>query len=73
MRNLLRDDFTFTKRHLGLALVAAGPVLIAVMLAAEWLDAESGGFGLVQRLGLALGVIAMMLGLLLIPLGDQPA
>ncbi|HML20405.1 MAG TPA: hypothetical protein PKD09_02075 [Aggregatilinea sp.] len=73
MRDIFRDDFTFTKRHLGVMLCAAGPVLIAAMLAAEWLDADSGGFGLVQRLGVVLGAAALVLGLSLIPLGNQPA
>ncbi|WP_119072328.1 hypothetical protein [Aggregatilinea lenta] len=73
MRDLLRDDFTFTKRHLGLILTAIGPVLIAAMLAAEWLDADSGGFGLAQRAGVILGAAALLVGLSLIPLGNQPA
>jgi len=42
-------------------------------MAAEVLDSDSGGFGLVQRAGTALGVLAALLGLTLLPLGDRPA
>ena len=69
----LDDEFTFTKRQLGALLVAAGIVAVTAMLAAEALDADSGGFGLVQRAGTAIGVLAVLLGLTLLPLGDRPA
>lgn len=69
----LDNDFTITKRQLGALLVAAGTLAIAAMLAAEALDPESGGFGLAQRAGTALGALALLLGLTLLPLGDRPA
>lgn len=72
MRDLLRDDFTFTKRHLGAALLVGGVLLAVAMLLAEWLDADSGGFGLVQQIGTAFGLLAAVLGATLLPLGDQP-
>ena len=72
MRDVLRDDFTFTKRHLGVALLAGGVLLAVAMLLGEWLDPDSGGFGLVQQVGTALGLVAAVLGATLLPLGDQP-
>lgn len=69
----LDDDFTLTKRQLGGALIAAGALAIVAMLAAEALDPDSGGFGLVQRAGTSLGVLSALLGLTLLPLGDRPA
>ncbi|HMM27513.1 MAG TPA: hypothetical protein PKD46_04425 [Aggregatilineaceae bacterium] len=72
MRRWLDDDFTVTKRQLGALLIAAGTLAIAAMLAAE-IDPESGGFGLAQRAGAALGALALALGLTLLPLGDRPA
>lgn len=69
----LDDDFTITKRQLGALLIAAGLLVVAAMLAAEVLDTESGGFGLAQRAGTALGALALLLGLTLLPLGDRPA
>lgn len=72
MYSLLREDFTFTKRHLGAALLVGGMLLVVAMLLAEWLDPDSGGFGLVQQVGTALGLAAAVLGTTLLPLGDQP-
>lgn len=69
----LDGDFTLTKRQLGGLLIAVGALAIVAMLAAEALDADSGGFGLVQRAGTALGALAALLGLTLLPLGDRPA
>lgn len=69
----LDDDFTFTKRLLGALLILAGLVAIAAMLAAEVLDADSGGFGLVQQAGVVLGALIALLGLTLLLLGDRPA
>jgi hypothetical protein len=70
---MLRTDFTLTKRHLGLILIAAGLGLIAGMLAAEWLDSQSGGFGTLQKMGVLTGVLSLIAGFMLLPLGNRPA
>jgi Ca2+/Na+ antiporter len=72
MFQMFRADFTLTKRHLGLILMAAGLVMIVVMIVAEWLT-RSGGFGTAQKLGTLLGVTSFVVGLTLLPLGNQPA
>lgn len=73
MFRIFSAEFTLTKRHLGLLLLAGGLVLIVGMVAAEWLDSQSGGFGTVQKLGLLAGIAATLIGLSLLPLGSQPA
>ncbi|NLE49927.1 MAG: hypothetical protein GX613_00855 [Chloroflexi bacterium] len=69
----LDNDFTLTKRQLGGLLIAAGTLAVVAMLAAEVLDADSGGFGLVQRAGTAFGILSVLFGWTLLPLGDRPA
>ncbi|NLX12002.1 MAG: hypothetical protein GXY36_20330 [Chloroflexi bacterium] len=73
MRRIFSPDFTLTKRQLGFILSASGVLLIVIMLAAELLDAQSGGFGMVQQLGVVVGVLSLVAGLALLPLGSQPA
>lgn len=70
---MLRTDFTLTKRHLGLILIAAGLSLILAMLAAEWLDSQSGGFGTLQQAGVLVGALSLIAGFMLVPLGNRPA
>lgn len=65
--------FTITKEMLGWLLIAVGAGCVLVMLGAEVLDADSGGFGTVQRIGTVGGGLAMLLGITLLPLGAQPA
>ncbi|MBN1200445.1 MAG: hypothetical protein JXJ20_01190 [Anaerolineae bacterium] len=72
MRKFFSADFTFTKRTLGLLLMAGGLILALGMVAAEWVG-QSGGFGTIQKMGVLLGVIAFVVGVTLLPLGDQPA
>ena len=66
-------DFTLTKRQLGWLLVVLGISVAVVMVAAEVVDSDSGGFGTVQQIGTAVGVLAALIGLTLLPLGDRPA
>lgn len=66
-------DFTLTKRQLGWLLVVLGITVAVVMVAAEVVDSDSGGFGTVQQIGTAVGVLAALVGLTLLPLGDRPA
>lgn len=71
---MLRKDYTFTKRHLGLLLVSGGTVAFFGLLAIDVLNAgREGGIGPAQQLGLFLAVAAVFIGLTLIPLGDAPA
>jgi hypothetical protein len=70
---MLRTDFTLTKRHLGLILMAAGLGLVVIMLAAEWLDSQSGGFGTLQKMGVMVGALSLIAGCTLLPLGNRPA
>jgi len=70
MRQIFSNEFTLTKRHLGLLFLAAGLLVLASVLTAEWLHA--GGFGTVQKMGALLGAASLLIGLTLLPLGDQP-
>jgi hypothetical protein len=71
--DFLSEDFSLTKRHLGVALLAAGVIVLAGMGAAEVLSVTSAGIGTMEKLGIAAGVLSTMIGLTLIPLGDRPA
>jgi len=63
-----------TKRQLGLFVVAISVVGLISITAVDILGAgEWAGFGPLQRLGIGLGLIAVIVGLLLIRLGDRPA
>lgn len=66
-------DFTLTKRHLGVILLAAGLVLSSGMVLVEALKSQSDGIGTVQKLGLLVGAASIIVGLTLIPLGNRPA
>ena len=63
-----------TKRQLGIIvivaglLVAAGTIGIDLVGAGQW-----GGFGPLQRIGLCLGAVSIVVGLILFSLGDRPA
>ncbi|MBN2303734.1 MAG: hypothetical protein JXQ72_04620 [Anaerolineae bacterium] len=64
-------DFTITKRHLGLLLIAAGLLAALAMVGAQVI--QSGGFGALQTMGAALGAVSVLVGLTLLPLGNRPA
>lgn len=71
---MLRKDYTFTKRHLGILLVTGGLAALIGLLAIDLLNAgREGGIGPAQQIGLALAALAVSTGLTLIPLGDAPA
>lgn len=71
---MFRDDFTLTKRHLGLLLLIGGAAGFLGILGIDILDAgREGGIGPAQQIALGLCLLAALLGLTLIPLGDQPA
>lgn len=70
---MLRNDFTFTKRQLGLLMVVIGILGIGGLLAIDLLSpGREGGIGPAQRLALGLMGMTVLLGLSLIPLGNQP-
>ena len=63
-----------TKRQLGLFIIAISLVGIISVTAVDILGAgEWSGFGPLQRLGIGLGLVAVIVGLLLTRLGDRPA
>ncbi|MBC7870426.1 MAG: hypothetical protein H7Y09_06265 [Chitinophagaceae bacterium] len=71
---MFKNDFTFTKRQLGLLLLIIGTIGFAAVVGIDLVDAgREGGIGPVQRV--ALGTLALMavLGLSLIPLGNDLA
>ena len=71
---MLRPDFTFSKRQLGWLLLALGAMGAAGILAIDIIDAgREGGIGPAQRLALGSALALALLGLTLIPLGDDPA
>jgi hypothetical protein len=63
-----------TKRHLGVLFLIAGVVAIVAVLAVDLLGAgDFRGIGPAQRWALLAGVLVVLLGATLIPLGDRPA
>lgn len=71
---MLRNDFTFSKRQLGILCLIVGIIAFVAIMAVDVLDAgREGGIGPVQRIALALTVFLALLGLSLIPLGNDPA
>jgi len=71
---MLRSDFTLTKRHLGLLLLAAGALGVAAIFVMDRLNlGREGGIGPAQMAALVVLALLALLGLTLIPLGDSPA
>ena len=71
---MFKDNFTFTKKQLGYLLVAAGVVGALGILSLDIINAgREGGIGPAQRLALGLAIALALVGLTLIPLGDDPA
>lgn len=63
-----------TKRQLGLFLSAiAGLILLWISLIDRIGMGEWGGFGPLQRIGLGGGLILLVVGLILIRIGNRPA
>jgi hypothetical protein len=73
IRDFFSEDFTFTKRHLGIVLGVAGVVIVVAMAAAEVFSSTSTGIGTMQRLGFVVGCVSAAVGLTLLPLGSRPA
>lgn len=71
---MFSNHFTFTKRLLGLLLLVGGIVGFAGILAIDILDVgREGGIGPAQRIALGGCVGMALVGLTMLPLGDQPA
>ena len=70
---MLDDDFTLTKRQLGLLMIAGGVALFVVTFAADLVRDQTGGFDTLQILGMLFGTASVLIGVTLLPLGDRPA
>jgi len=71
---MFSDEFTLTKRHLGLLLLTGGALAFLAVLAIDLFDmGREGGIGPAQRIALIISALAALVGLMLIPLGDSPA
>lgn len=70
----LHPEFAFTKRQIGLLLLLGGGAGFVLLLLLDSIGmGREGGYGPAQRAGLGLFAAAALLGLSLIPLGEQPA
>lgn len=73
-RTMFRKDFAFTKRQLGFLLLIVGVLGFCLIFGIDLVDAgREGGVGPVQRVALLLMVSTAILGMTLIPLGDDLA
>ena len=71
---MLRKDFSFTKRQLGMLCLVIGIIGFAAIIGIDLIDAgREGGIGPAQRIGLGLMAAIALLGLTLLPLGNDPA
>lgn len=71
---MLRDDFTFTKRQIGILLFVGGLLVFVGLLLLDTLGGgRDGGIGPAQRLALICSVILALIGLTLLPIKDTPA
>lgn len=75
MKFWLDSNFTLTKRHLGILVIFFGALaLISVFLFdAIGLSDPEGGFGPSQKAGIIFGLLIVLIGVSLIPLGDTLA
>lgn len=72
IQQLLSEDFTITKRVMGIA-CAIGGVLGAIAIVLADMLREGSSFGPFQKLALMAAVGVALIGLTLIPLKDRPA
>ncbi len=71
---MLRNDFTFSKRQLGVLCLMLGILAFVAILGVDILDAgREGGIGPAQRIALGLAILLAVLGISLIPAGNDPA
>ena len=63
-----------TKRQLGIAIVALSLLALLGIVAVDLLGAGKwGGFGPLQRMGIGFGLVSLVVGCILIRLGNRPA
>jgi hypothetical protein len=63
-----------TKRQLGLFMIAVGGMALVASVVVDLVGAGGwGAFGPLQWIGVGLGVLSIVAGALLLPLGDRPA
>lgn len=71
---MFSNHFTFSKRGLGWLLVISGGSGIFGIFGVDILDVgREGGIGPAQRIAMGLMVAMLIMGLTLIPLGNDPA
>jgi hypothetical protein len=71
---MLSEDFTISKRQLGIMLLIIGFLGSVGILAIDVLSVgQQGGIGPAQAFALGIMVVIAIIGLTLIPLGDTPA
>lgn len=74
IQRFLANDFTISKRLLGLCMIAAGALGFAAVIAIDLLDlGREGGIGPTQRIALGGCIVLIIVGVTLLPLGRQPA
>lgn len=70
----LSEDFTFSKRLLGIVMVIGGILGTIGLLVLDAITAtEEGGIGPAQRTAIVVMIVVTIIGLTLIPLGHDPA
>jgi hypothetical protein len=62
-----------TKRQLGYFFMAAGLLIIAGAVSANFIGGREAGFGPFQALGIGGGVVIIVMAIPLIKLGNRPA
>lgn len=71
---MFREDFTITKRQLGIFFFIAGLLGAAGILAIDLFHAgQESGIGPAQMFALSIMIVLAIIGLTIIPLGDDPA
>ncbi len=63
-----------SKRQLGIFVIVLAGLMVVALLAVDVVGAgQWGGFGPLQRIGVAAAVVAIVVGVLLVRLGRRPA
>lgn len=71
MRNWLSNEFTITKRLLGIMMILAGLAGLFAVVAVDFI--RGGEFGPTQQLVLGIVMLTLIIGASLLPLGNRPA
>lgn len=74
LKQVLSPEFTFTKRQIGIVLAIAGGIIFLGILGLDVIGGgREGGIGPAQMAALFVMALVTLIGLSLIPLGDDPA